>query len=109
MGIDNSLFPIDQVEELKNPDWGTYKAPCFGVPTKINRFNEPPLVVWIDVRIMNNLADTNEQCIEDIIDNDEEEIVEEVVPISKDNWDIDIIIVEWAASCCTWDQMYAGL
>lgn len=109
MGIDNSLFPIDQIEELKNPDWGLYEAPSHGVPSKINWFYEPPLVVWIDERILNNLADTNEQGIEDKVDNYEEEVVDEFIPVIKDSWDIDIIIGDWAASFCTWDQMYAWL
>lgn len=106
---DFDYLSIEQKENMKNPcDW-SYEIPSWGVQPKKQWFNEPMTVIWIDLRILNNLADPECRNIDEFeeINEAEQEVWDDDSENERENWDIDIIVVvEWAASCCTVDQMY---
>lgn len=101
----NDVLPIDLDEETKTEDYAHL------VPTKnwrlqilLNFANTPENHEMLQ-QIIANLPDD----IETYYEVDGEEIEEEFANNEKLNWDIDIIITDGAASCCTWDKMYSWL
>jgi hypothetical protein len=105
------VYPVDLVEDIKEQPGGVYKKPNKWV--SMGKFwDEIRTIVWIDPRVFDN--ETNE---EDVFDLNEEwnweiedgEIEDGEIENEINSWDIDIIITDGAASCCTWDKMYSWL